>query len=74
MLQGRKFDPDGTYVRLWVPELANLPDKYIHRPWATPEDILKDSGVSLGSSYPFPIVDHMAARNRALEMFRQLKS
>ncbi len=74
VLQGQKFDPEGTYVRRWVTELTNLPDKYIHQPWATPKDILKDSGVSLGSNYPFAIVDHMAARNRALAILKQIRS
>ncbi len=74
MLQGRKFDPDGTYVRRWVPELANLPNKYIHEPWATPEHILENSGVSLGNIYPFPLVNHMSARNRALAVFEQMRN
>ena len=74
VLQGRKFDPDGTYVRRWVPELTNLPDRYIHQPWVTPKDILKDSGVSLGNNYPFPRVDHITARNRALAILKQIKS
>ena len=70
--QGQKFDPDGFYVRRWVPELTNLPNKYIHEPWAAPEHILADSGISLGNTYPFPVVNHMNARNRALSAFRQL--
>ena len=74
VLQGRKFDPEGTYVRRWVPELANLPDRYIHQPWDTPKDILKDSGVSLGNNYPFPVVDHITARNRALAIFKQRRN
>jgi len=74
VLQGRKFDPDGIYVRRWVPELTNLPDKYIHQPWATPRDILKGSGVSLAYNYPFPVVDHMTARNRALEVFKHIRN
>ncbi len=73
ILQGQKFDPDGIYVRRWVPELENLPNKYINEPWATPEHILEDSGLSLGNTYPFPIVDHMIARNRALGIFKQFK-
>ena len=73
MLQGRRFDPDGTYVRRWIPELAKLPSKYIHQPWTAPKHIPEDSEVFLGSNYPFPIVDHMNARNRALEMFKQLR-
>ncbi|MXZ13169.1 MAG: deoxyribodipyrimidine photo-lyase [Candidatus Dadabacteria bacterium] len=74
ILQGQKFDPDGTYVRRWVPELANLQNKHIHEPWAAPKKILENSGVSLGNSYPYPIVDHLAARNRALEVFRQIRN
>lgn len=73
VLQGRKFDPEGAYVRRWVSELANLPNKYIHKPWAGSKHTLEGSGVSLGTSYPSPIVDHAVARNRALDMFRQLR-
>lgn len=72
MLQGRRFDPEGAYVRRWVPELANLPDKYIHQPWTAPKNILKDSGDSIGNDYPFPMVDHMKARNRALQVFKHM--
>lgn len=71
-LQGRKFDPGGTYVRHWVPELANLPNTHIHQPWTAPEHVLESAGVSLGKSYPIPIVDHTGARNRALTAFKQL--
>ena len=66
ILQGEKFDPDGAYVRRWVPELAQLPDKLIHQPWtATPLE-LASAGVELGKTYPQPIVDHKAGRERAL--------
>ena len=72
-LQGAKFDPDGTYVRRWVPELAKLPNGLLHSPWdARPID-LADAGVSLGRNYPAPIIDHAAARQRALEAFKSLK-
>lgn len=74
ILQGQRFDPDGTYVRRWVPELANLPNRYIHEPWEAPEHILEGSGVSLGNTYPSPIVNHMSARNRALAVFEQMKN
>ena len=74
VLQGRKFDPEGAYVRRWVPELTNLPDKYIHQPWTASKDILKDSGVSIGNDYPFPIVDHITARNRALATLKQIRN
>ena len=74
ILQGQKFDPKGAYVRRWVPELTNLPDKYIHQPWTASKDILKDSGVSIGNDYPFPIVDHITARNRALATLKQIRN
>jgi len=72
--QGERFDPKGEYVRQWVPELANLPDKWIHKPWQSPEAELRKAGVELGCSYPRPIVDHDEARQRALEVFRKLRS
>lgn len=67
--QGETFDPDGIYVRRWVPELAALPNKYIHKPWQTPESILREAGILLGHTYPFPIVDHAQARKEALAAF-----
>ena len=66
VLQGMKFDPRGEYVRAWVPELADLPDRWIHRPWEAPASVMSGAGVTLGKSYPRPIVDHAAARLRAL--------
>lgn len=74
VMQGEKFDPDGDYVRRYVPELSKLPDKYLHKPWEAPEDILKKAGVTLGKDYPRPIVDHAQARERALEAFQVTKS
>lgn len=67
VLQGTRFDPEGQYVRRWVPELSRLPDRWIHRPWQAPPEVLAASGVELGRSYPRPIVDHEAARRRAIE-------
>jgi deoxyribodipyrimidine photo-lyase len=66
VLQGVKFDPRGDYVRAWVPEVAGLPDRWIHRPWDAPASVRSDAGVTLGETYPRPIVDHAAARLRAL--------
>ncbi|MEG9883617.1 MAG: deoxyribodipyrimidine photo-lyase, partial [Hyphomicrobiales bacterium] len=66
VLQGEKHDPEASYVRRWVPELARLPLSHIHKPWQAPANMLRDAGVRLGETYPFPIVDHHQARERAL--------
>ena len=66
ILQGEKFDPDGAYVRTWVPELKNLPARYIHQPWEAPAAILQQAGVRLGKDYPKPVIAHQAGRERAL--------
>lgn len=68
VIQGRKFDPDGAYVRQWVPELANLPTEYIHAPWEAPERVLQQAGVALGKTYPHPQERLDKSRDRALEM------
>jgi deoxyribodipyrimidine photo-lyase len=73
VLQGQKFDPDGTYVRRWVPELKDLPAKLIHQPWeATPIE-LSSAGVTLGKSYPQPIIDHVKGRERALAAYAKIR-
>lgn len=72
MLQGVKFDPDGDYVRTFVPELANMPAEHIHAPWEAPPATLARAGVRLGVNYPRPIVDHAAARDRAMEAYKAL--
>ena len=74
ILQGEKFDPDGNYVRRWVPELAQLRASLIHQPWrATPLE-LASAGVALGLSYPAPIVDHRKGRERALKAYENLRT
>jgi deoxyribodipyrimidine photo-lyase len=72
--QGEKFDPDGRYVRRWVPELAKLPSRWIHRPWEAPGAILAEAGIQLGMNYPERILSHSIAREVALEAYRNLKS
>ncbi len=71
--QGKKFDSDGAYVRRWVPELKGLPAKWIHEPHAAPDQVLSDAGINLGADYPRPVIDHAAARNRALMIYEQRK-
>jgi deoxyribodipyrimidine photo-lyase len=73
ILQGEKFDPDGVYVRRWVPELKELSNKLIHQPWtATPLE-LASAGVTLGKTYPQPIVDHKVGRERALAAYAKTR-
>jgi deoxyribodipyrimidine photo-lyase len=71
-LQGEKFDAAGAYVRRWIPELAGLPDRYLHRPSEAPAEVLSGAGVTLGVDYPAPIVDHRQARESALGAYREI--
>ncbi len=73
VLQAEKFDPDGDYVRQWVPELERLVAPAIHSPWSASSDVLAKAGVVLGKTYPKPIVDHAAARARALDAFAKMR-
>lgn len=72
VLQGQKFDPGGAYVRNFIPEIAAIPDKYLFNPWEAPVNILKQSGIRLGETYPFPVVDLKQSRDDALQAFRLL--
>jgi deoxyribodipyrimidine photo-lyase len=73
VLQGERFDPRGDYVRQWVPVLSNVPAKWIQRPWAAPEDVLREAGVVLGENYPHPIVDLKETRLRALDAWGRVR-
>ncbi len=66
VLQGQKFDPEGRYVRRWIPELAKLPNTWIHHPWDAPSTVLTNAKITPGVSYPNPIVLHATARLQAL--------
>ncbi len=71
ILQGRKFDPMGNYVRRWVPELSSVPDRHIHAPWEMTAAEQRDCGVIIGRHYPAPIVEHAFARARVLAAYRR---
>lgn len=73
VLQGKKFDPQGDYIRRYVPELAKLDNRWIHEPWLAPASELAEAGVVLGKTYPHPIVDHAQARQKALAALASIK-
>ena len=70
VVQGKKFDPAGSYVRRWVPELRTVPDEYIHEPWLMPFDLQTGISVRIGEDYPAPIVEHAFARERTLAAYK----
>ena len=72
ILQGEKFDPQGVYIRRWVPELKSLSNTFIHKPWQASQAELHQANVILGETYPLPLVNHEMARGLALERYRQL--
>ncbi len=71
--QGERFDPEGTFVRYWVPEVAPLPARHVHAPFQAPAKVLHQAGLVLGRDYPHPIVDLGASRRAALEAFETIK-
>jgi deoxyribodipyrimidine photo-lyase len=74
VLQAETFDPDGAYVRRWVPELGRLGSTHVHAPWRAPAEALTRAGVVLRKTYPGPIVDHAAVRARALAAFGRIRA
>lgn len=73
VLQGEKFDPEGKFVKHYIPELEKLPKKWIHHPWDAPKEVLAESDIELGETYPKPIVNHYTAREEALKRFDTIK-
>ncbi len=74
IVQSKRFDPDGTFVRAMVPALRRLPPEYVHAPWEMPPLVARECGFRLGLDYPEPIVDHALARDRALRAFSVLRA
>ncbi len=74
ILQSKKFDPEGKYIRRWIPELAQIPTKYIHTPWEMSPAQQGEFGVQIGQTYPGPVIDHAFARQRTLDAFKRAKS
>ena len=74
MLQGKRCDPDGAYVRRWVPELARVPAARIHEPWTLTPLEQRAARCIIGRDYPAPIVEHHAARERALAAYRDVRA
>ena len=72
--QGEKFDPQGAYMRRWVPGIQHLPDEWIHKPWKAPAETRASVGIQLGRTYPHPIVNHIIAREVALRAYAQRQS
>jgi deoxyribodipyrimidine photo-lyase len=71
--QGTKFDPDGAYIRQFVPELKKVPDKYLHTPWEMPANVQEACDCVIGEDYPGPVIEHKAGRERALKAFERIK-
>ncbi|MFB6174497.1 MAG: deoxyribodipyrimidine photo-lyase [Candidatus Nanohalobium sp.] len=71
--QGEDYDPEGKYIRKWVPELRDVPDEHIHEPWKMNKQQQESCGVEIGEDYPRPIVDHDEKRKEAIEKFEALE-
>jgi deoxyribodipyrimidine photo-lyase len=73
LFQSARFDPQGNYIRRWLPELSAVPDEYIHEPWKMPAELQAKTGCKIGMSYPKPIIDHNWARQRVLNVYGNAK-
>jgi deoxyribodipyrimidine photo-lyase len=73
ILQSKKFDPHGRFIRRWLPELHPVPDEYLHEPWLMPEEIQRKTGFKPGRDYPLPLVDHAQVKERTLRAYQQSK-
>jgi deoxyribodipyrimidine photo-lyase len=73
VLQGLRFDAKGEYTKKYVPELKNLPEKYLFSPWDAPKTVLEEAGIFLGETYPYPIVDLGHSRRQALSSYERLR-
>ena len=71
--QGEKFDPDGEYIRQYIPELKELPNKYLYNPSEAPKEVLDKANIVIGKDYPEPIINLKASREKALDAFKSLK-
>ncbi|MFN8984721.1 MAG: FAD-binding domain-containing protein, partial [Burkholderiales bacterium] len=71
--QSERFDPKGKFIRRYIPELSNLPDKFIHAPWTLPPMDAQATNFVLGRDYPAPIVDHALQREKALAMYKAVR-
>jgi deoxyribodipyrimidine photo-lyase len=74
VVQGKKWDPDGDYVRRWAPELQHFPARWIHEPWRAPATVGQEAGCRIGLDYPFPIVDHEIQRHKALALYSSARA
>jgi len=74
ILQSKKFDPEGIFIRKYIPELRQLPNQWIHCPWLAPTNTLSDLGVKLGENYPQPIINHQYAREQTLKRYATVKT
>lgn len=71
ILQSKKFDPHGHFIRRWLPELGNLPAEYLHEPWLLPADLQRKTGFKPGRDYPLPLVDHASVKERTLRAYQK---